>query len=85
MPASSELTHTPSTRSPNEVYGYPATAKVFRMLSDEGEMHLIHYGADPGVLFAKAPNGSIVVGDAGKLYVKNGAFGAANGSWVAQA
>lgn len=80
--ASPELTHVLATRTPYEVYSYPATAKVFRMQSDEGEVHFIIYTADPASLFGNAPNGSLLADITnGALYLKVGTYGGSDGSW----
>ena len=73
-------------RSPEEMFGYPATAIVTAFQNETVEIHFIWYGAAPAALFNNAPNGSFLWdGTNFNLYVKSGTPGAKDGTWKTEA
>lgn len=94
MAKESMLTNVVATRPPSDAgtFGYPDAALVTQFQNEGNAVHLILGSGDasdaPGSLYANAPNGSIYIPlttTAGnfKIYVKFGAKGLKNGSWVA--
>lgn len=88
------LTPVVATRPPADstTFGYPAAALVIQFQNESNVIHWIYGSGDasdaPGSLYANAPNGSIYIPlttTAGnyKIYVKEGAKGLKNGTWVA--
>lgn len=69
-----------------ENFGYPADCHVSVDQDADIQIHTIYYGAAPGVLFANAPNGSILYDNVnGNVYQKRGVLGLKDGTWKYQA
>jgi hypothetical protein len=83
---SSYLVSTQHSRTAQELFSYPAAAKVFVLKSDEGEAHyILHTDGDPGDNFGNAPNGSFYLHLAVtnvSVFMKSGSFGANDGVWL---
>jgi hypothetical protein len=77
------FTNVVSTRSPDEVYSYPATAYVLAHQGGGIEVHEIWYAGAPAALFDNAPNGSVCHDTTNNaFYQKGGTLGLKDGSWV---
>lgn len=65
---------------------YPSTVVFFQLKGDQGNIHLIWTNTaitPSSTVLANAPNGSLCFAMAGsKIWIKQGAFGLTNGTWV---